>query len=68
MEFSFCTDKWLPKDEMIAKEEKRGSNIRNGNDYALGLHVPGFFDKVIQIDKCLLQSEAADKVCKYYFS
>ncbi|KMZ58532.1 23S rRNA (Uracil-5-)-methyltransferase [Zostera marina] len=62
MEFSFCTDKWLPKDEMIAKEEKRGSNIRNGNDYALGLHVPGFFDKVIQIDKCLLQSEAADKV------
>jgi hypothetical protein len=26
------------------------------------LHVPGFFDKIINIDKCLLQSDPANKV------
>lgn len=30
--------------------------------YALGLHAPGFFDKILHIEKCLLQSEAANKV------
>ncbi|KAF9615995.1 hypothetical protein IFM89_027934 [Coptis chinensis] len=54
MEFSFATQNWLPKEEH-EKQDGLGS-------YALGLHVPGFFDKVLTIDKCLLQSEAANKV------
>ncbi|KAI3897859.1 hypothetical protein MKW92_013234 [Papaver armeniacum] len=38
-------------------------NYRNKiNDYALGLHAPGFFDKVLNVQKCLLQSEAANTV------
>ncbi|XP_020528901.1 uncharacterized protein LOC18443678 isoform X3 [Amborella trichopoda] len=56
MEFSFGTKKWLPR--ALFHEEDNC----NGNGYALGLHAPGFFDKVLHIEKCLLQSEAANKV------
>ncbi|XP_043720149.1 uncharacterized RNA methyltransferase CT0009 [Telopea speciosissima] len=55
MEFSFSTQQWLPKDEM--KGEQAGAN-----NFALGLHAPGFFDKVLNVEKCLLQSEAANVV------
>ncbi|XP_074290085.1 uncharacterized protein LOC141616832 [Silene latifolia] len=55
MEFSFSTRKWVPRELM---EEEQVS----GNDYALGLHAPGFFDKVLDINKCFLQSEPANAV------
>ncbi|KAL9368445.1 hypothetical protein Peur_039644 [Populus x canadensis] len=55
MEFSFGSKKWLPK-ELLGEEQV-------GNEkYALGLHAPGFFDKVLNVDKCLLQSEPANTV------
>lgn len=56
MEFSFGSKKWLPK-ELLG--EKQVGNEK----YALGLHAPGFFDKVLNVDKCLLQSEPANMVC-----
>ncbi|CAK9174524.1 unnamed protein product [Ilex paraguariensis] len=55
MEFSFGSKKWVP--EELLQEEHVGTN-----DYALGLHAPGFFDKVLNVTKCLLQSEPANKV------
>ncbi|KAL1298265.1 hypothetical protein HN51_042644 [Arachis hypogaea] len=55
MEFSFGPYKWLPKESL--HERQAGSD-----NYALGLHVPGFFDKVLNVDKCLLQSDPANKV------
>ncbi|KAK9099162.1 hypothetical protein Syun_026207 [Stephania yunnanensis] len=55
MEFSFCPKKWFPESEMQKEQNAL-------NDYALGLHAPGFFDKVLNIDKCLLQNEVANKV------
>ncbi|KAJ6700931.1 TRNA (URACIL(54)-C(5))-METHYLTRANSFERASE [Salix koriyanagi] len=55
MEFSFGSKKWLPK-ELLG--EKQVGNEK----YALGLHAPGFFDKVLNVDKCLLQSEPANMV------
>ncbi|KAH9713169.1 TRAM domain-containing protein [Citrus sinensis] len=55
MEFSFGPKRWFPKESL----PKRGDHIEN---YALGLHAPGFFDKVLNIDKCLLQSEPANLV------
>ncbi|KAM5579289.1 putative RNA methyltransferase [Rosa sericea] len=55
MEFSFGSQKWLPKESL----HERQDGIEN---YALGLHAPGFFDKVLNVDKCLLQSEPADMV------
>lgn len=55
MEFSFGPKRWFPKESL----PKRGDHIEN---YSLGLHAPGFFDKVLNIDKCLLQSEPANLV------
>ncbi|PKU80860.1 uncharacterized protein LOC110107900 [Dendrobium catenatum] len=56
MEFSFSAQCWVPSDG------PRGGQDLIENGYALGLHVPGFFDKVLHIDKCMLQSEATNKV------
>ncbi|KAL5076133.1 hypothetical protein RYX36_015117, partial [Vicia faba] len=57
MEFSFGPYKWLPK-ELLHE-----GNVDGGSEnYALGLHVPGFFDKIINVDKCLLQTDLANKV------
>ncbi|GMN37071.1 hypothetical protein TIFTF001_006501 [Ficus carica] len=57
MEFSFGPDRWVPKELLAEKNE--GDKIMN---YALGLHAPGFFDKVLNVNKCLLQSEPANLV------
>uniref|UniRef100_J3KX90 TRAM domain-containing protein n=2 Tax=Oryza brachyantha TaxID=4533 RepID=J3KX90_ORYBR len=63
MEFSFGTKRWMKrewkeeKDDEVVREEKI-----EGDGYSLGLHAPGFFDKVLHVEKCLLQSEPADKV------
>lgn len=56
MEFSFGSQRWVPRDTIVGEQPlvERGS--------ALGLHAPGFFDKVLHVKKCLLQSEAANKV------
>lgn len=56
MEFSFSSRRWIPQELW---EEEKGI----GNDNALGLHAPGFFDKVLNVNKCLLQSLPADEVC-----
>jgi 23S rRNA (uracil1939-C5)-methyltransferase len=37
-------------------------NPNQNTDFALGLHVPGTFDKILNIDYCLLQSESANDV------
>lgn len=55
MEFSFSTQEWLPNDLIEAEEYTT-------KDCALGLHAPGFFDKVLNIKSCLLQSKPANMV------
>lgn len=56
MEFSFSDRRWsLPKDG----DEKRGDK-----DFALGLHVPGTFDKIIDIEGCLLQREKGNEILR----
>ncbi|KAK3220100.1 hypothetical protein Dsin_014070 [Dipteronia sinensis] len=55
MEFSFGSKTWLPKESFQEKVDRK-------ENYALGLHAPGFFDKVLNVEKCLLQSEPADMV------
>jgi hypothetical protein len=66
MEFSFGTKKWVSKELMKEKESEDEEGVKLETDerdgYALGLHAPGFFDKVIHVQKCFLQSEPADKV------
>jgi 23S rRNA (uracil1939-C5)-methyltransferase len=53
MEFSFAARRWLTREEISSGEEFR-------RDFALGLHAPGAFDRVLDIDTCPLQSDAAN--------
>nr|ACG29131.1 hypothetical protein [Zea mays] len=63
MEFSFGTKRWVQKELKDKGEEVEVKQETNETDgYALGLHAPGFFDKVLHVQKCFLQSEPADKV------
>ena len=57
MEFSFSDRRWLLPQELGNPHIKKG--------FALGLHVPGTFDKILQVDSCLLQSETANAILKY---
>ena len=50
MEFSFSAQRWLT-DAEIATDESFDRH------FALGLHVPGRFDKVLDLKTCFLQSE-----------
>ena len=50
MEFSFSTDRWLTPEEIAT-----GKTF--DTDFALGLHVPGNFYKVLDLQECHLQSE-----------
>ncbi|MFH1488394.1 MAG: 23S rRNA (uracil(1939)-C(5))-methyltransferase RlmD [Pseudomonadota bacterium] len=54
MEFSFSDRRWLLPEEM-----ERGDA---GEDFALGLHVPGAFSKVLDIEACLLQHEQGNRI------
>lgn len=55
MEFSFSDDEWLT--EMDAENQKE--------QFALGLHVPKFHSKIINIEKCYLQSEASNDILNF---
>ena len=50
MEFSFSAQRWLTDWEIATGQEIDTS-------FALGLHVPGRFDKVLDLRACYLQSE-----------
>ncbi|MBW1901338.1 MAG: 23S rRNA (uracil(1939)-C(5))-methyltransferase RlmD [Deltaproteobacteria bacterium] len=54
MEFSFSDRRWFLPQEMDRRETEGG--------FALGLHVPGTFYKVIDIDACLLQQERGNEI------
>ncbi|MEM1056530.1 MAG: 23S rRNA (uracil(1939)-C(5))-methyltransferase RlmD [Bacteroidota bacterium] len=50
MEFSFSAQRWLTDWEIATGETL-------DKDFALGLHVPGRYDKVLDLTACYLQSE-----------
>jgi 23S rRNA (uracil1939-C5)-methyltransferase len=54
MEFSCSTRRWLLPEEMGRDDVAQGM--------ALGLHVPGTFDKVLDIDACLLQPDLGNRI------
>jgi len=55
LEFTFSNNRWHTKEEI----EKEGKLERND---ALGFHVPKFWDKIVQIDKCWLQPEPSNAI------
>ncbi|MCI5059367.1 MAG: 23S rRNA (uracil-5-)-methyltransferase RumA, partial [Flavobacteriales bacterium] len=54
IEFSFSNKRWLTS-EQIASEETFENNV-------LGFHVPKFFDKVVDIEKCHLQEDPSNDI------
>lgn len=54
MEFSFGAKGWVPAEQLQDDTE--------GSRYALGLHAPGCFDKILNVNKCLLQSDSGNEV------
>lgn len=54
LEFSFSNSRWLTKEDM--------GNENADRDFALGYHIPGFIDKIIDIRACYLQSLATNKI------
>jgi 23S rRNA (uracil1939-C5)-methyltransferase len=55
LEYTFSASRWLTEDEVA-----KGDKIANRN--ALGFHVPGMFDRVIDLNHCYLQDEFSDKL------
>jgi 23S rRNA (uracil1939-C5)-methyltransferase len=56
MEFSFSDRRWYLPHEFTFKEARE--------DFALGLHVPGTFSKVIQMEACLLQKPTGNEILR----
>ncbi len=55
LEYTFSDSRWLTDADINTNNE-----IKNRN--ALGFHIPGRFDKVIDIKKCWLQTESSNKI------
>ena len=55
MEFSFSDSRWLYPEEL-----KQQGHIEDRN--ALGLHMPGMWDKVLDLDECHLQPHPSDAI------
>ena len=54
LEFSFSNSRWLTKEDMEDESVER--------DFALGYHIPGFIDKILDVKACYLQSELTNKI------
>ena len=55
MEFSFSDSRWLTLEEINSDKE-----IANKN--ALGFHIPGMWDKILDIKKCHLQEDPSNAI------
>lgn len=57
LEFTFSNRKWLTTEQLNA-----GDSFESMNMNALGFHIPGMFDKVLDINKCWLQDEISNRI------
>ncbi|MBO0340008.1 23S rRNA (uracil(1939)-C(5))-methyltransferase RlmD [Flagellimonas profundi] len=55
MEFSFSDSRWLTQEEINSDEEIEDRN-------ALGFHIPGMWDKILDIKKCHLQQDPSNAI------
>ncbi len=55
MEFSFSDDEWVTEKEISIEKE----------NFALGLHVPKFHSKIVNIERCYLQSELSNSILNF---
>ncbi len=62
LEFTFSSKKYFTKEEIAALNLPEGEKLGLPSIPALGFHVPGAFDKVIDIDECFLQQEPSNNI------
>ena len=55
LEFGFSNKKWLTQEEI-------SSGQKFDNMDAVGFHIPGAFDKILDIDQCLLMSDINNRL------
>ncbi|MFV0470457.1 MAG: 23S rRNA (uracil(1939)-C(5))-methyltransferase RlmD [Paludibacteraceae bacterium] len=55
LEFTFSNKRWLTLDEINSEKEYATMN-------AVGFHIPGMFDKVLDIEKCWLQDDIQNQI------
>ena len=55
MEFSFSNNRWLTADEINSNHPIESRN-------ALGFHIPGMWDKILDIKKCWLQADPSNAI------
>ncbi|NEV94052.1 23S rRNA (uracil(1939)-C(5))-methyltransferase RlmD [Psychroflexus sp. YR1-1] len=55
MEFSFSSSRWLTESEISS-----GKDIQDKN--ALGFHIPGMWDKILNLEKCHLQEDPSNDI------
>ncbi|MCX6255528.1 MAG: 23S rRNA (uracil(1939)-C(5))-methyltransferase RlmD [Bacteroidia bacterium] len=55
LEYTFSDKRWLTKEEV-------GSDNKFEKEDALGFHIPGLYDKVLDIDECHLQPEPSNSI------
>lgn len=55
LEYTFSAQRWLTKEEVA-------SDKTISPEPALGFHVPRFFDKVVDIEKCYLQGDPSNAI------
>jgi len=55
LEYTFSDRRWLTREEMISDND-------HINEDALGFHIPGLFDKVLDIRECHLQPEPSNAI------
>lgn len=55
MEFSFSDSRWLTSDEISSEQDL-------GDRNALGFHIPGMWDKILDIKQCHLQEDPSNAI------
>ncbi|TVZ59889.1 23S rRNA (uracil1939-C5)-methyltransferase [Flavobacteriaceae bacterium MAR_2010_105] len=55
MEFSFSDSRWLSYDEINSEGDL-------GDKNALGFHIPGMWDKILDVKKCWLQKDPSNAI------
>ncbi|MEY8847737.1 23S rRNA (uracil(1939)-C(5))-methyltransferase RlmD [Psychroserpens sp. XS_ASV72] len=55
MEFSFSDSRWLTQEEIASDTTLKDRN-------ALGFHIPGMWDKILDINKCWLQEDPSNAI------
>lgn len=55
MEFSFSDKRWLTQEEINSEDDL-------GDKNALGFHIPGMWDKILDIKQCHLQEDPSNEI------